>query len=92
MAKKTTIAELARMINEGFNETATKEDVKGLEEKMNSRFEQIDSRQDNLDARMGRIETDIHGLRGELVYRHEFDDPLAPIKYLEKKLGIESGI
>jgi hypothetical protein len=30
--------------------------------------------------------------KGEIVYRHEFDDALGRIKYLEKKLGIESGI
>jgi hypothetical protein len=88
----TTIEELARMINEGFNNTATKEDVKGLEQRMNRRFEQIDSRLDNLDARVGRIEADIHELRGEIVYRHEFEDALVRIKYLEKKLGIESGV
>ena len=38
------------------------------------------------------MEADIHELRGEIVYRHEFEDALARIKYLEKKLGIESGV
>jgi predicted transcriptional regulator len=37
MAKKTTtIDELARMINEGFNNTATKEDIKGVNARLDS--------------------------------------------------------
>ncbi len=41
---------------------------------------------------MGRIEADIHELRDEVVHRQEFDDALGRIKYLERKLGIESGV
>jgi archaellum component FlaC len=99
---ETTIEELARMINEGFKGTATKEDIKEIKEDMtgittrldgiDSRLEGIDARLDHLDARVGRIEADIHDMSGAIVYRHEFDDALARIKYLEKKLGIESGV
>ena len=63
-----------------------------MREDMNERFETVDGRLDHLDARVGRIEADIHELRDEVVHRHEFDDALACIKYLEKKLGIESGV
>jgi hypothetical protein len=84
----TTIEDLARMINEGFKSTASKEDIKRVKDRLNG----VEGRLDNLDARVGRIEADIHELRGEIVYRHEFDDALARIKYLEKKLGIESGV
>ena len=52
----------------------------------------IEERLDHVDARLGRIEADIHELREEVVYRHEFEDTLARTKYLEKKLGIESGV
>ena len=52
----------------------------------------MNERLDHLDARVGRMEADIHELRGEIVYHHEFEDALARIKYLEKKLGIESGV
>ena len=89
---ETTIEELARMINEGFKATASKENIRELREEMNERFERVDTRLDHLDARVGRIEADIHELRGEIVYRHEFEDALARSKYLEKKLGIESGV
>ena len=86
MAKTTiTIDQLAEMINEGFKATATKEDMKAVEGRLAARL-------DHLDARVGRIEADIHELRGEIVYRHEFEDALSRIKYLEKKLGIESGV
>jgi hypothetical protein len=88
----TTINDLARMINEGFKSTASKEDLNALEGRLTTRMDGIDTRLDHLDARVGRIEADIHELRGEIVYRHEFEDVLARVKYLEKKLGIESGV
>jgi uncharacterized coiled-coil protein SlyX len=90
--QRTTIEKLARMINEGFKGTASKEDIKALEDRVTTRLDGIDARLDHLDARVGRIEADIHELRGEIVYRHEFDDALARLKYLEKKLDIESGV
>ncbi len=83
MKETTTIEELALMINRGFENQ-----MKYLDQ----RFEKMDQRFENLDARVGRIEADIHELRGEIVYRHEFEDALSRIKYLEKKLGIESDV
>jgi predicted nuclease with TOPRIM domain len=81
------------------NTMASKGDIKELREEMNERFEQVDARfekiegrLDHLDARVGRIEADMHELRDEVVRRHEFEDALAHITYLEKKLGIESGV
>jgi hypothetical protein len=41
---------------------------------------------------VGRIEADVHALRDEIVHRHEFEDVLGRVKYIEKKLGIESGV
>jgi septation ring formation regulator EzrA len=91
-----TIEDLAILIQ---NSMVSKEDIQEvkdniqeLRDEMNARFEKVDTPLDHLDARAGRIEADIHELRGEIVYRHEFDDALARIKYLEKKLGIESGV
>ena len=97
MTKNTiTIDQLAKMINEGFKATATKEDFAVLRSEMHEKFEAVEgrltTRLDHLDARVGRIEADIHELRGGIVYRHEFEDALSRIKYLEKKLGIESGV
>jgi hypothetical protein len=39
--KKMTIETLADTINEGFKSTATKEDVKALEDRVTTRFDRI---------------------------------------------------
>ena len=94
----TTIEGLAELIQntmaskEDVKGLATKEDVKELRQEMNTRFGEVNTRMDNLDARVGRIQADVSELRGEIVYRHEFDDVLGRVKYLERKLGIESGV
>jgi TolA-binding protein len=93
--KIQTIEDLAALMMETM---ASKEDIKRLEDKMATKDDlqelrtEMNERLDHLDARVGRMEADIHELRGEIVYRHEFEDALARIKYLEKKLGIESGV
>jgi hypothetical protein len=80
------------MINEGFKTTATKDDVAGLRSEMNEKFDVVNSHLNNLDARVGRIEADVHMLRDEMVHRQEFQDVLDRVTYIEKKLGIESGV
>ncbi|MDP3778543.1 MAG: hypothetical protein Q8R30_00665 [bacterium] len=52
----------------------------------------FDQRIDHLDARMGRMEADLNEIRSHIVYRHEFEDLMGRVKYIEKKLNIESGI
>jgi hypothetical protein len=47
---------------------------------------------DHMDARMGRMEADFHEIKSNIVYRHEFEDIMARVKYLEQKMGIESGV
>lgn len=86
---------------------ATKVDLQQLEERMVTNIQQLEGRMatniqafreesnarfDHLDARVGRIEADIHELQEGVVYRHEFEDALGRIKYIERKLGIESGV
>jgi tetrahydromethanopterin S-methyltransferase subunit G len=95
MAKNITIDQLAAMINEGFKSTASKEDINAVTTRLDgidARLDGIDSRLDNLDARVGRIEADVHALRDEMVHRREFEDAFDRVKYIEKKLGIESGV
>lgn len=55
-----------------------------LEGKMDKGFMQVNFRLDN-------IERDIADIRKHFVYRDEFDDLTARVKYLETKLGIEGG-
>ena len=78
---------------------ASKEDLQELRTGMNQKFENVDAqfqginvRLDHLDARVGRIEADVHTLRDEMVHRQEFQDVLDRVTYIEKKLGIESGV
>jgi hypothetical protein len=88
----TTIEDLAHMINEGFKTTASKEDIVEVRQEMQAMEGRLTTRLDHLDARVGRIEADVHALRDEMVHRQEFQDVLDRIKYIEKKLGIESGV
>jgi hypothetical protein len=92
MDNPTTIDDLARMINEGFKTTATKDDVTALRSEVNEKFDVVNSHLNNLDARVGRIEADVHMLRDEMVHRQEFQDVLDRVTYIEKQLGIESGV
>jgi hypothetical protein len=103
--KITTIEELAALMvqamasKEDIQGLATKGDLQELRGEMNGRFERgdarfetIEGRLDHLDARMGRIEADVHALRDEMVHRRECDDVLDRVTYIEKTLGIESGV
>jgi hypothetical protein len=58
----TTIDDLARMINEGFKSTATKEDVAALRTEMNEKFDSVETRLDHLDGRVGRIDSPRHNI------------------------------
>ncbi|MEK7575761.1 MAG: hypothetical protein AAB491_01585 [Patescibacteria group bacterium] len=105
MAKETTINDLARMIAEGFKETAKKADIDKRFEQVDEQFKQVDKRfervdgqfegvngrLDNIDNRLLVIERDIAEIRSHFVYREEFEDLMARVKYLEKRLEIESG-
>ena len=65
-------------VNVRFDETAKKVDA---------RFDKVEVRLDHIDARLATIERDVK----EVIHREEFDDLMARVKYVEKKLGIESG-
>jgi hypothetical protein len=86
-----TIEDLAALI---VKTMASKEDIQGLasKEDIQEWRTEMNERLDHLDARVGRIEADVHGLRDEMIHRQEFQDALDRIKYIEKKLGIESGV
>jgi septal ring factor EnvC (AmiA/AmiB activator) len=77
----TTIEDLAVLIQ---NTMASKEDI----QEVKTDIKAINTRLDHLEARVGRIEADIHELRDEVIRRHEFEDVLDRIKYIEKQLGI----
>jgi hypothetical protein len=76
MERHTTIEDLARMINEGFKTTATKQDVAALHSEMNQKFEAVESRLD-------RIE---HLLLAE--QKREIEDLKQRMKRLEDALAV----
>lgn len=83
---------LAGMVKRGFDEVDKRfEQVDRRFEQVDKRFDHLEGRMDHTDARMGRMEADLSEIRGNIVYRHEFEDLLARVKYVETKLGIESG-
>ena len=83
--EKTTIDDLARMVKGGFDE------MTGKFGEVNGHLKAVDSKLDHLDARMGRMEADLGQIKGEIVYKFEFEDLEGRVKYVETKLGIESG-
>ena len=101
MSKEVTNEELARMIAKGFETTASKADLDGLKvdikridgriDTLDGHVSHIDGRMDHLDARIGRMEADLHEIKGNIVYKYEFEDLSARVKYIESKMGIESG-
>lgn len=80
---------LGRMIKVGFDDTNKRIDDFKVE--VNERFERVDEHFSNVNARLDTIEKDISYIKNNFVYRQEFEDLLARVKYLETKLGIESG-
>ena len=53
--KKVTLEGLARMVAEGFDKTATKEDLKGVENKIWSKLAEHDARFGKLEYRVDEI-------------------------------------
>lgn len=84
-----TLEKLGQMVADGFDEVKKEVElvdkrVTGLENRVQEGFEHVN-------ARLSHIENDISDIRKHFVYRDEFEDALDRIKYLEIKLGIESG-
>ena len=84
---------LGRMVKSGFDETNKK--IDDLDRATDERLLEMQSEMrhgfNRVDARLGSIERDIAELRKHFVYRDEFEDLMGRVKYLEQKLGIESG-
>lgn len=101
--KEITLDDLAVMVKKGFDETNGRIDtldgrIDNLEKKVdegffnvNGRIDRLDKKVDdgflNVNVRLDRIEKDIK----HFVTQDEFDDLMSRVKYLEAKLGIESG-
>lgn len=93
---KKEFENLARMVADGFQHSESKmtgqfQEVTDQFQEVKVNLKEVDNRLNNLDARMGRMEADLNEIRGNIVYRHEFEDLESRVKYLKTKLGIESG-
>lgn len=82
---------LAIMIQKGFEQTIEKKNFSDFVTRTEESFRIIDNRFNQVNARLDNIERDISEIRKHFVYRDEFEDLMARVKYLETKLGIESG-
>jgi len=105
--EKVTTEKLAQMVQKGFTELGEKMDkrfeaVDKRFEAIDQRFEAVDKRFVSLEtrtsdgfthvnARLATIERDVAEIRKHFVYRDEFEDLMARVKYLETKLKIKSG-
>jgi hypothetical protein len=91
--KQTTIESLAIMVAKGFDDI--KEQIHSTDEASEERTsdleEHIKDGFSHVNARLSTIEGDIAEIRKHFVYRDEFEDLMGRVKYLELKLGIESG-
>ena len=83
--KEVTNNELAVLINKGF------QGMQGQFNGMQGQLNELKDKVDYIDARLGRMENDFKEIKGDMVKRLEFEDALARIKLLEKKVGVESG-
>ena len=99
--KKTTIDDLAVMVKNGFddigNRMADRNSVDQRFDSVDQRFDSVDQRfgvvskkLEHIDARLAYMERDVAEIRKHFVYRDEFEDALARLRLVEKKLGIKS--
>lgn len=86
--KKTTIDDLAGMVQKGF-------------EGVNERFDKVDERLDKVEGRLGDVENKLDAIEIEIldikkkidnvIYRHEFETLKDRVAYLEKLLTAKKG-
>lgn len=85
-----TLDKLAEMVENGFSEVRSeiRNKIDNLESRMASKF-------DIVDIELKSIREDVREIRNELqrnkIDPNEFEDLMGRVKYLEVKLGIESG-
>lgn len=85
---------LARIVNKGFENTASKNEFKNLEIKIDNletKVDQLQLRIAHLDARTATIERDTAEIRKQIISHNTFDDIVGRVAYLERKLGVKSG-
>lgn len=89
-----TMEKMARMIGEGFKNTATKSDMEELKSEISEMKLEVREGFEKVREEFGGISKRLFGIEKQLkdfIERDEFDDLMSRVKYLEMKLGVESG-
>ena len=97
--KQITSDTLAIMVAKGFASQDKRfdqvdkrfEKVDERFEKVDERFEQVDRRFAHVEASLSIIQRDVEEIQRDMIYKDEVEDLMARVKYVEMKLGIESG-
>ena len=89
------------MIEKGFEQTASKLDFEGLRADFNGLVLRVDKiekeirglklEQGHTNARLATMEADIKDIKRDMAGKYELEDLEGRVKYMEVKLGIESG-
>lgn len=89
---ETAVETLAQVVQKAF--LGVHKQFEALDkriEALEKRISIIEMEIQSINARLDTIEHDIADIRKHFVYRDEFEDALARLKLVEKKLGIKSG-
>lgn len=88
--RNITIDDLAVMVQKGFEETATKEQVDVRFDKVEGRLDKVEGRLMKIEIRMDNVESEIEEIRkhqiAHTIYRDEFEKLQNRVKALEKLL------
>ncbi|QQG42986.1 MAG: hypothetical protein HYW15_00940 [Candidatus Giovannonibacteria bacterium] len=60
-------------------------------EQVDKRFEQVALELGHINARLSTVEHDVAQIGKDMISRTEFEDLMSRVKYLELKIGVESG-
>jgi len=87
---EVTMEQLAAMVQKGFEQTSA--EIKKLEQKVDSETSGIKEEMSYGFKSVGDKIDDLKDALGEPpVHRHEHDDLAGRVKYMETRLGVESG-
>ena len=99
MPEEITLENLAEKMDEGFKkaEKHTDEKIDGLAlavakgfKEVDERFDKVDEKFRNVDARLDIIETDVKGIKQEIIPLERHNDLKSRVDLLEEKAGIVS--
>ena len=80
---------LAVIVNKGFQAVDKRfEQVDKRFEQIDKHLEQVDSHLHRIDLRLDTVEHDMSEIRKHFVYRDEFENVIARLSAVEKKMGI----